>query len=54
MKTVQAQPKKVKAKGHEEMKYREKLISKANMISASATRLWGELLPSMMYNVAYI
>ncbi|KAL2064983.1 hypothetical protein VTL71DRAFT_4123 [Oculimacula yallundae] len=37
---LQAQPKKVKLSGQEEDKYREKLITKANMISASATRLW--------------
>ncbi|KAH7417138.1 DEAD/DEAH box helicase [Cadophora sp. MPI-SDFR-AT-0126] len=37
---LQAQPKKVRIKGDEEAKYREKLIQKANMISASATRLW--------------
>ncbi|CZT03482.1 hypothetical protein WAI453_012309 [Rhynchosporium graminicola] len=37
---LQAQPKKVKLAGQEEEKYREKLINKANVISASATRLW--------------
>ncbi|KAG4437459.1 hypothetical protein IFR05_007064 [Cadophora sp. M221] len=37
---LQAQPKKMKLSGPEEERYREKLINKANVISASATRLW--------------
>ncbi|KAH9219076.1 hypothetical protein DL95DRAFT_434033 [Leptodontidium sp. 2 PMI_412] len=37
---LQAQPKKLKLSGPEEEKYCEKLINKANVISACATRLW--------------
>ncbi|KAM0481288.1 hypothetical protein ACHAPE_003253 [Trichoderma viride] len=37
---MQAQPNKLRIKGKADEKYEEKLLAKANVISASANRLW--------------
>lgn len=39
---LQANPSKSRVKGLDIAKYEEKLLSKANIISASANRLWSE------------
>lgn len=38
--SIQAQPNKLRLKGKVDEKYEEKLLAKANVISASANRLW--------------
>lgn len=40
--TKQAQPTKIRLKGHDNEKYQEKLLAKANVISSAANRLWGK------------
>jgi hypothetical protein len=37
---MQAQPNKIRLKGHESVRYEEKLLAKANVILASANKLW--------------
>lgn len=37
---MQAQPNKLRLKGRDDGKYEEKLLAKANVISASANKLW--------------
>jgi DNA polymerase theta len=39
----QAQPNKIRLKDHESVRYEEKLLAKANVILASANKLWRKL-----------
>ena len=51
LKINQAQPKKSKINGDEEAKYHEKLVARAEIIVAAASRLWGELLLQVPFRV---
>jgi hypothetical protein len=45
----QAQPNKLRIKGKADEKYEEKLLAKANVISASANRLWRKFGVSLLW-----